>query len=231
MNGDTVLDQFGVHDRREFWVEGGEDFGAALQLGHLDASAGEAFCHLEPDIPGADDDRGARVTFGEVGSSAKVSPIEWMTCTPSSGPACRDLDAGEGGKRAGADDQLVVVDDGFAVSVLHGELLAGDIDSGGEGVQPQPHARRFEVGVGAVGERLPGRDITREVVRDAADGVVRVAVRDHDGDVDAGVEFSGAQRGGDARVAAADGDDVHDRFLGGLGLSLSRVTRALPERW
>jgi hypothetical protein len=95
--------------------------------------------------------------------------------------------------------------------VAQRDPLPFDVDAGGGGVQPQLHAGRFQVGVGAVGEVAPVGDLAGDVVRDAANAEVGVGVGDDDGDVAAGVEFARAQRGGDAGVAAADGDQVHQR--------------------
>ena len=53
--------------------------------------------------------------------------------------------------------------------------------------------------------------LTGAVVRDAADGEVRVGVGDHQGHLRAGVQFTGAQRGGDAGVAAPDGYQMHEK--------------------
>ena len=83
----------------------------------------------------------------------------------------------------------------------------------------------------AVGEGLPGLHFAGEVVGDAADGEVRVGVRDHDGDVDGGVEFAGAQGGGDAGVASADRYEVHggafqDVVSGCVGTTTSPAVRA-----
>ena len=66
--------------------------------------------------------------------------------------------------------------------------------------------------MGAVGEVAPVGDFAGDVVRDAADGEVRVGVGDHHGDLGSRVEFAGSQRGGDAGVAAADGYQVHGAF-------------------
>jgi hypothetical protein len=63
---DAVAGQLGVDEGTEFWVEGREHFGAALQLGDLNAADGESFGHFEADVAGADDDRGARGALVEV---------------------------------------------------------------------------------------------------------------------------------------------------------------------
>ena len=78
----------------------------------------------------------------------------------------------------------------------------------------------FQVGDGAVGEVAPARDLTGDVVGDAADGEVRVGVRYHDGHLRAGIYFAGAQRCADPGVAAADRNDVH--------VVLIRLVRSLP---
>jgi hypothetical protein len=95
--------------------------------------------------------------------------------------------------------------------------LSGDVDLCSQGIEPQSHAGGFQVGVGAVREALPGGDLAGDVVRDAADGEVRVGVGDNDGHIDSGVEFAGAQCGGDAGVASADGNNVHGRWSLSLG--------------
>jgi len=93
----------------------------------------------------------------------------------------------------GADNQLVVVQEGLAaVRVTQQQPTAGDVDVGGEGVQPQPHSGRLEVGVGTVREVAPVPDLPGHVVRDAADGEVRVGVGDHHGHLSGRVQLAGA---------------------------------------
>ena len=228
-----MLDQLRVHEDRQFRVERGKYFGAALQLGHLDATGGEALRHLEPDVTGADDDGRARVAFGEVGIEREGVPHGMDDVYAVVGSELVEtVDAGVGGQRAGADDQLVVVDDGLAVVVTDGESLVSDIDSGCEGIQSQSHPGRLQVRVGAVGERLPGLDISGEVVRDAADGVVRIARRRR--------RRSRRRWGRVLWRAARRRFPRRCRrwrrcawlgFLGSMARPLSRVTRARPERW
>ncbi len=94
--------------------------------------------------------------------------------------------------------------------VTDGEVLSGDVDPRCEGVQAQGHAGGFEVGVGPVGEGLPRLDLAGEVVGDAADGEVRVGVRDDHRHVHRGVEFPRAESGGDTGVTAADDCEMHE---------------------
>jgi hypothetical protein len=54
-------------------------------------------------------------------------------------------------------------------------------------------------------------DLAGDVVRDGAGGEVRVGVGVHQGHFRAGVQFAGAQRGGDAGVAAADGNQMCEK--------------------
>ena len=71
-------------------------------------------------------------------------------------------------------------------------------------------AGRLEVGDGAVGQVAPVRDLPGDVAGDPADGEVRVGVGDNDRHLSLAVEFTGAQRSADPRVAAADGNQVHE---------------------
>lgn len=66
MDGDAVLLELGSDHARQFGVEGGEDFTAALQLRDLHPAGGECFGHLQADVAGADDDRRRGLAFGEV---------------------------------------------------------------------------------------------------------------------------------------------------------------------
>jgi hypothetical protein len=63
-----------------------------------------------------------------------------------------------------------------------------------------------------VGELVAVGDVPGQQVGDPADRLVGVGVGDKHGDLATGVELAGAQCGGDARVAAADDDQMH---LGG----------------
>lgn len=211
MHVDAVLHELLVHQDRKLGVDRREHLGAALQLGHPHAARPEPLRHLQADVAGADDHRAARCTTGEVcvqreGVPHRVDDVDAVL----GAKLTQARDAGEGGQCAGADDELVVRDLRLPVLVEDRQAALVGVDPGRERVQPQPHARRFQVGVGAVCEGLPGLHVTGEVVRDAADRVVRILVGDDNGHVDRSVQFAGAQRGGDPRVAAADGDDVHD---------------------
>lgn len=145
----------------EFGVECGEHFGAALQLQHVHAAGGERLGHLETDVAGADDDRASGVLLVQLflqgeGVAHGVDRVQPVTRAEGVEPG----DAGVGGEGAGADDQLVVADQFLTAGlVADGELAPFDVDAGGEGVQPQPHSGGFQVGVGAVRERLPRRDL------------------------------------------------------------------------
>jgi hypothetical protein len=142
------------------------------------------------------------------------------------------LDGRAGADRAGAHDQGVVRQFlGSALRGVHRQPLAGHVDPGGEGVGADLHARGLEVGEGAVGKVAPVPDLAGHVVRDAADGEVRVAVGHDDGDLAVGIQLAGAQGGADAGVAAADGDDAlagHRDLRMGEGAGAVGVLRAPP---
>ena len=145
---------------------------------------------------------------------AKVSSIVCSRCTPSAvAQGVKPGDRRPDRDGAGADDELVVGHD-VRRAVRPGQLerVAGHVDLAGGGVQAQPHPGCLQVGVGPVREVAPVGDLAGDVVGDAADGEVRVGVGHHHGDLGARVDLAGAQRGADARVAAADCHHVHDQL-------------------
>ena len=84
---DAVGGQFGVHQRAQLGVNGGQHLGQLFHLGDRDAADGQGFGHFQADVAGADDDRLAGAAFSRVRMTANVSPIECSRCTPSSGPS------------------------------------------------------------------------------------------------------------------------------------------------
>ena len=61
-----------------------------------------------------------------------------------------------------------------------------------------------------MGQVAPVGDLARDVVRDAADGEVRVGVGHDHGDLGGRIELARPQRGADAGVTASDGYEVHE---------------------
>ena len=195
----------------EFGVDGGQDLGQLFHLGDGQPAGGERVGHLQADVAGADDHRDGRCSFlqgaheGE-GVAHRVQQVHAV----GGAELVQAADRGPDRDGAGADDELVVADQ--LVGAAGGgdqELAGGDVDAAGGGVQPQPHPGGLQVGGGAVGEVAPVGDLAGDVVGDAADGEVRVGVRDDHADVGGRVELAGAQRGADPGVAAADHDQVH----------------------
>ena len=92
--------------------------------------------------------------------------------------------------RPGAHHECVVADQLLAAAgVADGQPVAGGIDAPSHGVEPELHPRRLEVGDGAVGEVLPAWHLAGDVVGDAADREVGIAVGDHNGHLYARVEL------------------------------------------
>ena len=56
----AVGGQFGVDQRAQLRVDGGQHLGQLLHLGHLEPADGQRVGHLQADVPGADDDRAGR---------------------------------------------------------------------------------------------------------------------------------------------------------------------------
>ena len=55
---DGMFAELGVDECAECRVDGGENLGQHLDLGDLQSASSESFGHLEPDVSGADDQRG-----------------------------------------------------------------------------------------------------------------------------------------------------------------------------
>ena len=208
--------EFGVDQRAEVRVDGGQDLGELFHLGHGQAADGQGVGHFQADVPGADDDRAGRGGLfqgrhdGE-GVAHRVQQVHAVAGPERAGPG-QAGDRGPDRDGAGTDDELVVAEQ-FLAAVSRGdqELAAGHVDAAGGGVQPQPHPGCFQVGQGAVGQVAPVGDLAGDVVGDAADGEVRVGVLEDHGDVGGRVQLAGPQGGADSRVAAADHDQVHGR--------------------
>ena len=80
-------------------------------------------------------------------------------------------------------------------------------------VKQQLHTGRLQVIDAAMGELAPVRHLAGDVVRDAANAEVGIAVGDQDRHVSARVELAGTASRFDACVAAPDDDQPHDRLL------------------
>ncbi len=132
---------------------------------------------------------------------------------------------------AGADDQLVVAQQLLPTGAGHQQLAAGHVDPLRGGVQPQHHPGGFQVRYGAVGQVAPVRHLAGDVVGDAADGEVRVAVGGHHGHLGARVHFPRPQRGADAGVAAADRNQMHDCLPFGVTGRPDPARRVRCRRW
>ena len=216
---DTVAFELGVHQGAEFGVDGGQDFGQRFDLGHADAAGGEGFGHLQADVAGADNRCGGGVALlqrvhDREGVAHRVQQVHAIVGSERVS-AAETGDGWAGADSTGADDQGVVGQllwCAGGVEDVEGVLV--DIDAGGAGVGEHPHAGGGQIGGGAMREVGPVGDFSGDVVRDAADGEVRVGVGDDYGDLGGGVEFAGPQGRADAGIAAADGDDMTNGHAG-----------------
>ena len=215
---DAAGGQFGVDQRAQLRVHGGQHLGELFHLGNLEPADGQGVGHFQADVPGADDDRAGRGGLLQGGHDGEGVAHRVQQVHPVGGAqgtrAGQAADRGPDRDRAGADEELVVAEQ-FLAAAGGGdqELAAGHVDAPGGGAGPQPHPGGFQVGEGAVGQVAPVGDLTGEVVGDAADGEVRVGVRQDHGDVGGRVQLAGPQGGADPGVAAADHDQVHGRLL------------------
>ena len=238
----AVAGQFGVHQRAELGVDGGQDLGQLFHLGDGQPADGQGVGHLQADVPGADDDRAGRggLLQGRHDGERVAHRVQQVhPVARAQGLRARQAaDRGPDRDRAGADDELVVAEQFLAaVGRADQELAAGHVDATGGSVQPQPHPGGFQVGQLAVGQVAPVGDLAGDVVGDAADGEVRVGVGQDHGDLRGRVDLAGPQGGTDPGVAAADRDQVHGRAPSGelingagRGRSPRAVVRARARR-
>ena len=223
--------QFGVDQRAQLRINGGQHLGQLLHLGHLEPADGQRVGHFQADVPGADDDRAGRGGLLQGGHDGervahRVQQVHPVGGAEGTGPG-QAADRGPDRDRAGADDELVVAQHFLpAVGGADQELAAGHVDAPGGGVQPQPHPGGLQVGDGAVGQVAPVSDLAGDVVGDAADGEVRVGVLQDHRDLGGRVQFAGPQGGADPGVAAADHDQVHGRAPSGCLLKETGPGRA-----
>ena len=207
--------------RAQLRVDGGQHLGQLLDLGDRQPPRDQGLGHLQADVAGADDHRprrcglfeGAHHREGVVHGVQQVHPV-WLSERIGAG---QPLDRRPHRDRPGAHHECVVADQLLAAAgVADGQPVAGGIDAPSHGVEPELHPRRLEVGDGAVGEVLPAWHLAGDVVGDAADREVGIAVGDHNGHLYARVELARAQGRANAGVTAADGNEMH-------GASSSRV--------
>ena len=112
---DAVAFEFGVHQGAEFGVDGGQHLGEHLDLGDRDAAGGEAFGHLQADVAGADDERGRGLDPVDAGGQGEgVAHRVQQVHAVVGAEGVQAVDRRPDRHGAGADDQLVVVDDRFA---------------------------------------------------------------------------------------------------------------------
>jgi hypothetical protein len=208
---DAVAAQLGGHLGAQLGVHGGQHLGQLLDDGDLQTAGGQRLGHLQSDVAGPDDRRGARPAAVQGGHDGEgvghgVQHVQPLLRTQS----VQAVDGRALRHRAGGHDQPVVAHRvGHTSGVPHGDPPACRVDPGGRCVQPQPHPGRRQLGDAAV-RQIPGvGHLARDVVRDTADRVVGVAVGDQHRHLDAGIEFAGPQRRGDTGVAATDDHQMH----------------------
>ena len=110
----AVPGQFGVDQRAELGVDGGQYLGELFHLGDGQPADGQGVGHFQADVPGADDDRAGRggllqgVHDGE-GVAHRVQQVHPVGRAQGARPG-QAADRGPDRDRAGADDELVVAE-------------------------------------------------------------------------------------------------------------------------
>ena len=212
---DAAGGELGVDQGAEFGVDGGQHLGQLLHLGDGQAAGGEGVGHLQADVTGADDHgagrggllEGAHDGEGVAHRVQQVHPVASAESIRAGQAADRRPD----GHRAGAHHQLVVADSSSSPPSAE---ATSSLRAPGSIRRAVVSSRRL-IPVACRSAMLRWARLRQwvtspgDVVGDAADREVRVSVRDDHGDLGAGVQLAGAQRGADPGVAAPDGDEVH----------------------
>ena len=206
--------QLSVDERTQARVHGREHLGELLELGDFEAPGPEALGHLEADVAGAHDRRAGRLGLLERADKLErvahgVKQVNPVGRTERLG-AAQAFDGRASRDGPGPDDELVIgklVLDSCLINDV--DPVARDVDLGCPCVQSDLHPGCLEVVERAVGQAAPMGHLARDVVRDAADGEVRVGVGHDDGDLGRRIEFAGPQGGADTGVTSTDGDEVH----------------------
>ena len=151
---------------------------------------------------------------------------------PERAVADQSFDRGSRRHRTRADDQLVIRNDLVLPGLMcHVQLEIGGVDLGGQRVQSNVHAGRVKIVERPMSEIPPVLYVTGDVVRNPADGKVRVRVGHDDRDLGRRVEFASPQGRADARVTAANGYQVHkSSFRHAVCRSLSNQLIRSPVR-
>jgi hypothetical protein len=200
VHADAVLLEFGADERAEVGIDRREDSRELLDDGDVQSACAECFGHLEADVAGTDDRGALRSTReGRVEDEAVADRVQLVD------PFA--LNAGHSWPHrlgAGRDDQRLVAQ-------LLLTPISSDRDCARVGVDPfcgvleqQLNPCLLEFVECSVSERVPVGNLAGEEVGQPADREVRIAVGEQHRDLDAGIDFAGAQGGADAGVAAAD---------------------------
>ena len=135
----AAVGQFGVYQRAEFRVDGGQHLGQLLQLGHPKSADGQRVGHLQADVPATDDDRAGRGGLLQGGHDGervahRVQQVHPVGGAQGARPS-QAADRGADRDRAGPDDELVIAQQ-FLAAASGGdqELAAGHVDAAGGGV-------------------------------------------------------------------------------------------------
>ena len=178
VDGDASLASSSATRRAEVGVDGGQHLRKLLDHRDDQAAGAEGFGHLQPDVAGAHDDRRPWLSIQGLRQRERVGHRVQDVHTLGRTELVEAGDRRPDRHGPGADDELVVGDQ--LVGSVCGRSLERSgprrVHGAGGRVEPQLQAGRLQVAACAVGQVAPVGHVTRDVVRDAADGEVRERV-------------------------------------------------------
>ena len=210
-----VLRQPFADEGAECPIDRREHLGALLELSDRQPTGDERFGHLQADVAGSDDDCPRRRLLLErlhdrEGVAHRVEKMHAVVRTETLGSA-KTLELRPYRDGAGPDHERVVRQHLLSPSrTAEQDPVAGDVDPVGNGVETERDTRRLELADRPVCKRSPVGHLAGDVVGDAADGEVGVAVGDDHRHLGGPVELQRTKRRADPRVAAADRYEVHE---------------------
>lgn len=196
-------------------VDGGHHRGQALDECHVDVAVAQRVGHLEADVARADDDGVPYLWPGESvrDDQCVVDGVQQVHAVELQSRDRRTLGHGSRGQ----DQRVVLEADGRAGRVMRQDRSVVGVDADDMVLDMDVDAGGLDLRQRAVGEVGGIGDLAADQVGQPADRVVRPAVRQQQVDPRAGIDFAGAQRGADARIAAADDDQPRHEADGLVG--------------
>ncbi len=139
MDLDAVAIEFGMHQGAEFRIDGRQHLGEHLDMGDGNASDGQPFGHLEPDVASADDEGGLGSDPVDDGMQPKRAPEILFACVHNAGHSQMAAEVSHAMKEVG-----ISLDEEFPMPLTDEVVAAADVHHGLRrhlSIHPRPPVR------------------------------------------------------------------------------------------